>query len=74
MAIENKEPIHIAQTRYVRGLALIATGDRAGGIADIETALKAARELHLDPLAADCQETLSNVTASGASAPRVRRP
>ncbi len=75
MAIENKEPIHVAQTRYVRGLALIATGDRAGGIADIETALKAARELHLDPLAADCQETLSNVTgARGASAPRLRRP
>lgn len=65
MAIENKEPIHVAQTRYVRGLALIATGDRAGGIADIETAFKAARELHLDPLAADCEEALANLAEAG---------
>ncbi|MFM9864137.1 MAG: hypothetical protein ACKVRO_11070, partial [Micropepsaceae bacterium] len=62
MAIENKEPIHIAQTRYLRGFALIATGDRAGGIEELKTALTMGRDLKLDPLAADCQETLGNLS------------
>jgi tetratricopeptide (TPR) repeat protein len=65
MAIENKEPIHIAQTRHLRGLALIATGDRAGGIEEIKTALGLARDLKLDPLAAECEEALANLTPSG---------
>lgn len=65
MAIENKEPIHIAQTRHLRGLALIATGDRAGGIEELKTALTMARDLKLDPLAADCQEALGHLSPPG---------
>jgi tetratricopeptide (TPR) repeat protein len=77
MAIENKEPIHIAQTRYMRGVVRAKKGDPEGCAEDVEEAFRMARDLKLDPLAADCQETLANLkshTAANAAAPiRARR-
>ncbi len=61
IAAENKEPIHVAQTRYLRGLILCdeAVGKPAEGRADLEAALAASLDLHLDPLAADCRKALA---------------
>jgi ABC-type cobalamin/Fe3+-siderophores transport system ATPase subunit len=77
IAAANKEPIHVAQTCYMRGLARFATGDRVGAIDDLETAMNMARELKLDPLAADCQEALANLPGKPSATiqtPARRRP
>ena len=59
IATENKEPIHIAQSLYMRGLVRAAEGDRRGAADDVEAALKLSLELRLDPLAADCRKALA---------------
>jgi class 3 adenylate cyclase/tetratricopeptide (TPR) repeat protein len=67
LAIENKEPIHIAQARYMRGLVRANSNDPKGGAEDLEAALKMAHDLKLDPLAADCQEMLANLKAENSA-------
>lgn len=62
IATENKEPIHIAQTRYMRGLVRAAEGDRQGATEDLEAALKLSVDLKLDPLATDCRMALGKLT------------
>ncbi|MBP6011084.1 MAG: AAA family ATPase [Alphaproteobacteria bacterium] len=63
IATENNEPIHIAQTRYLRGL--IRTSEDVcrlpGGIEDLEAALQMSEHLKLDPLTADCHTALATV-------------
>ena len=63
IATENKEPIHIAQSRYMRGL--IRTSEDvcrlSGGAEDLEAALKMSEELRLDPLAAGCHTALATL-------------
>ena len=61
IATENKEPIHIAQSRYMRGLVRAAEGDRPGAIEDLEGALRMSIDLKLDPLATDCRTALGKL-------------
>ena len=63
IAEESREPIHVAQAVFARGLMRAALGDVEAGSQDIVTALAAAEKHGLAPLAAECRRALAEIAA-----------
>jgi tetratricopeptide (TPR) repeat protein len=74
IATENGEPIHVALTRYLRGLIrsdedICKTRE---GRDDLEAALAMSEKLKLDPLRADCHAALARLMAREGDRPAAR--